>query len=599
MLVFHQEDFRSRFDRLYDIRHDLQLVTKNGLVGFTSTLLASFAITLQHAGAYRKNILRRAGVDPETLKENILTTLRVRFLDVLSLGSLEVVQTCVLLGSYYLYYGRPELSWPICGCGLRVAQALNLHRKLATSDSTSRSPGSQSNEVRKRTWWAVYEIETICSMLYGYPLTISEHDCDVETLDPHADQQNYRPSPLARDSSINVATLLSYKYFMSKLLMIVRAGLTDLYHVHQHPANPGTSSANRTTRLQQLIYQVAELDDRLRHWHQELPPTLRLENVEASASSYHLREEIDADIGASGARFESHIFQLQALALSLAFENARILVHRPLLSYKIIPPAPTDPQGKGMATFPSSAASNPFQRSIQACREAALRTSAVGSTPIFHYASTTYAAAFFGMHLFTAGVTLCILASLAPLSMQSQEAKIGVHRLLEMQLSLKESSNLAAQSHRILKNLADLILQKEKEKMFEFSALEEAAQTVPIVDGWPEHSRKDIGESLPRISDASAATVETQDNASLPATGDLGETSIFNPDYGIIDFDFDENPSVTNMLLDLEQAMYDSSGDTTVPDNGLSNLSSHPTGNDYIEQEGWIWGVDFFPGANG
>lgn len=93
--------------------------------------------------------LNAYGVDPCLLRDNILNTIRTKLLDIVSLGSLEAAQTCVLLGTYYLYHGNPGLAWPVCGCGLRIAQALNLHRKLPLHPSAKRHASGVGGQFTK------------------------------------------------------------------------------------------------------------------------------------------------------------------------------------------------------------------------------------------------------------------------------------------------------------------------------------------------------------------------------------------------------------------------------------------------------------------
>lgn len=469
LLVFHQDEFRHRFAQLYR-DSQVPVTVKQGEVGFTSTLLAVMALALQYIGEYRLQLLSHLKVDAQILQDKIFSTLRTRVLDVVSLGSLEAVQTCILLGSYFLYHGDPGLAWPICGCALRIAQALNLHRRLPLTASTPASGTSKprrSNEVRKRCWWAVYEIETFCSMLYGHPHSILDADCDVEFLDASA-----KPAMSKNPRSFNEplsceTTLLSYKYFMSRLSILIRAALTELYGVNRNSPNGWISGAgDHASRLQVLVEKVTELDNRLSGWASELPSRLQLRSDTPKGPIYESLAEIDEDIGASGEKLESYIFQLQALALKLAYENARILIHRPLLSYKMVSP-PTPDYGTIPAVPARLPNTDPFQSSLLTCRNAALETSRIGSFSIFRLASGTYAVAFIGSHLLTAGVALCILASIDPLSISSQESKIGIHRLLGMQMDLKRRSVLAAQGLEVLQKLTKLVLTKELEKMLQ------------------------------------------------------------------------------------------------------------------------------------
>ncbi|CAI7635735.1 unnamed protein product [Penicillium pancosmium] len=563
ILIFHQDDFRRNWEEMYKLSPQ-DLITKYPNPGFISTFLVVVAIALQYTGSHRQEILRNHKVAHSDLKERILSTIRARLLDIVSLGSLESVQTCVLLGTYYLYHGNPGLAWPVCGCGLRVAQALNLHRKLDTGDMDTRSPETQRlAETRKRCWWAIYEIETFCSMSYGYPHGIKEGDCDVELLDPLATSSGQ--SPATFDSTHQCpASLLSYKYLMSKLSVLIKDILTDIYRISRQGV---TQTENMNSRsLQNLIRKVSRLDDRLREWKKEIPGAL---NPSTNAASYASVEEMDYDIGASGPRFEQHIYQLQALSLELAYENARILLHRPLLAYRVIPRADTENE------TPST---NPLHFSLTACRDAALHTSNLAESPIFLLAADTYAAAFIGIHTFTAGVMLCILTSIEPLSPQSHVSKMGLRRLIKMQTHLKSrtESTLASQGLEILERLTRLVMEKELKEML---ASNSVAEQIP-------RSTTHRIESTIYGNVAQAPTQGQDQVAEFPE-------SIQNEEM----FDFIQDPAMSQALLDFDQVL--SGNDINVPLDPLFPDLAGP-GNGFTQEQAWIWGMDNlqrFPGT--
>lgn len=540
MLLFHQDDFRQRWQQAY--QYSTEQLTKNSQnAGFISTFLMVLAIGLQYAGEHRKSLLDAYGVDTYRLRDNILNTIRTRLLDIVSLGSLEAAQTCVLLGTFYLYHGNPGLAWPVCGCGLRIAQALNLHRKLPLHSSATVGM-RQQYETRKRCWWAIYEIETFCSMSYGYPHSVKDSDCDIELLDPLS-RTSTGHSPTSLDET-QQCSLLSYKYFMSKLSILTKSILTELYGISQDKANYPKSSSD----LHRLAQKVAELDTRLQLWKDNIPPRLQLDRANPPAPTYTSAEEMDKDIGASGPGFENHIYQLQALALALAYENARILVHRPLLSYKMITRNPNS-MGSHM--------------SLQACRDAALSTSRLGLMPIFTLASDTYATAFIGMHTFTAGVTVCILASIEPLTLQSQQSKIGLNQLMSMQMSLKAKSGFAAQGLDILKRLTRLVMKKEAQEILN------PRPTQPTMN---EVSEPAAGPAFPGI------------NESMP-------------------FDYVEDPTMSQALYDFDQGVFSytpvivqanrAAISTDLP-NELSEgaLFSDMGSHGFAQEQAWIWGFD-------
>ncbi|KAJ5335625.1 hypothetical protein N7452_008028 [Penicillium brevicompactum] len=201
------------------------------------------------------------------------------------------------------------------------------------------------------------------------------------------------------------------------------------------------------------------LDDRLEKWKGEIPDPLRLTYF--NHTNYACGEEMDRDIGAAGPGFESHIYQLQALALALAYENARILIHRPLVSFR------TKLYHDQGSVGASDSSKSPALLSLQACRGAAMNTSRIGDSPIFALAAETYAAAFISIHTFTAGVMLCVVTSIETFTPESQESKLGLRRLLSMQAQLKSKSQctLSSQGLEILERLTRLVMEKELKEL--------------------------------------------------------------------------------------------------------------------------------------
>ena len=449
-LIFHQRNFRERFEALY---HGLKHHSKSSSadLGFLGLLLAVFAVSLNHAGDRRTRALISYGMDPGRWKDEILTALKTSLLDIVALGSLEAVQTCILLGSYHLYQGEPELAWPLCGCGLRIAQALNLHRRMNTTSEAS----EHIDSIRRRCWWAVYEIETFCSMLYGFPLSISDPDCDVALLDAHD-----RFSTAVNGKLPGEITLLSYKCAMSELSLIIRGALTDLYGAGRVSIDKQAPSLKSTSGLQNLTKKVTNLDSKLQQWYDSLPIELRVHGIGTSGNLAPLLEPYEST-SAQDKAFERHLFQIQAITLQFAFQNARILIHRPLLSYNKVPQS--DQAGHN-AAHPD----NPVRTSINTCREAGLELSNLIAAPLFKEASNTYAAAFICVHLLTAGITLCIMSSFESLSKESHECKMGVRKIMEAQTLLVSKSIVAEQGLEVLKNLVTLMSKKELDKMLDF-----------------------------------------------------------------------------------------------------------------------------------
>lgn len=562
MLLFHQREFKTSLDKLYAGGHPAtRMAGQQGDVatGYVGVLLATCALSLRYVNPSQKARLADCGTDPESQRERILATLRLRLLDILALGSLEAVQICVLLGSYYLYHGEPELAWPLCGCALRLSQALELHRRPTLRTHTSQVTQSQRNiEARKRCWWAVHEIETFCSMIYGFPLSISDADCDAAPLDPSD------PWSIAADgqsSSSDQPTLLVYKCSMSELSKIVKSAIEGLYgsrHDLSRQASGRPAASEMSTRVQAIVKKVASLDAQLGRWYSQLPAKLRLGKFEVPYFGNLDRREDRGNENnereSSASRFDEQLFQLQALALKLAFENARILVHRPLLSYKVFFSSESSSDTGASRRAPNLA-------SIDVCRDAALQISCAGNTPIFKEASTTYALNFIALHILTAGVTLCIMASLTPLSPESLESKLGVRRLMEMQASLKQESLVASQGLEILRKLSFLVMKKETDTMLIFGAGEndpESTRADSRVDGLASNTGVPKGSNTrpteddpPQPTDPSIPTssfnLATQAcDQETPLFGDQVDTEISG---------FYEDLLMTQTMFDVEQGL--------------------------------------------
>ncbi|KAJ5090287.1 fungal-specific transcription factor domain-containing protein [Penicillium argentinense] len=553
MLIFHQEDFRQKWQTLYD-KSTEDLLGIGPDVAMISTFLLVIAIALQYAGPYRQQLLKAQNVDLTLLKENILTSIRSRLLDIVSIGSIEAVQTCVLLGTYYLYNGIPNLAWPVCGCGLRVAQALSLHRKVPVSEPIS-AQARQKIETRKRCWWAIYEIETFCSISYGYPHGIVDADCNVEPLDP-------LPVPLSPPGTSNNGerqcpdTLLSYKYLMSKLSVFLKNTLIDLYGIGSRPTG-NRKDQTLSFDLREILRKIPSLDKRLQQWKAELPDSLRLD--QSNSKRYLSIDDMDRQIGASGPNFDSHIFQLQALALALAYENARILVHRPLLTYHTKVHAETRNDLAG-------ALGNATRFSVQVCREAAMNTIKIGESPIFDLAADTYAAAFISIHTFTAGVLLCVLTSIEPLTPESHQFKVGLRRLLNMQAHLKSKSQspLSAQGLEILQQLARLVMENE----------------LRAILGPGSESNLQLGGTMHHTSENPLNLNESQ-GSNLADNADL--------EIGAGDSTFADETSIQQALDDLNQ---DSLGDAfDMPlEPFFADFNVPSTG--FTQEQAWIWGLE-------
>jgi hypothetical protein len=86
----------------------------------------------------------------QQLSQDIIKQVEQRFLRIMSSADEEAVQICILLGSFYLFNGRPTAGLGILGSGIKIAQVLRLHREgTLTGISPTRL------ETRRRSWLAL------------------------------------------------------------------------------------------------------------------------------------------------------------------------------------------------------------------------------------------------------------------------------------------------------------------------------------------------------------------------------------------------------------------------------------------------------------
>lgn len=71
------------------------------------------------------------------------------------------------------------------------------------------------------------------------------------------------------------------------------------------------------------------------------------------------------------------------------------------------------------------------------------------------------------MHMFTAGVILCIPATMSPFSYLAHNAKAGVVRIIQMLKRLSNNTPVALQSHTILEELMKVAIKRELDMMLQ------------------------------------------------------------------------------------------------------------------------------------
>lgn len=161
MLLFHEPSLRLRYESLMS----------RGIQSRADSRFSLLLLTIWILGCkyMRQGDATRLGLDAKSFQTAALRHLEANLMFLFEDSELESVQVCVLLGSFYLYAGRPNLGFVVLGSGIRCAFALGLHR-----ESSWPSLAEEVQEERKRVWWALFIFDRFASIVYGHPCGIRE-----------------------------------------------------------------------------------------------------------------------------------------------------------------------------------------------------------------------------------------------------------------------------------------------------------------------------------------------------------------------------------------------------------------------------------------
>ncbi|EEY19045.1 conserved hypothetical protein [Verticillium alfalfae VaMs.102] len=260
MMVFHEDAFRRRFRDL--LRRD-QIAYRDS--NFRWLCLLVVALGAHYAAPQTTHSLYGQ------LSRDLIAVVEARFLQILNCSTLETVQICILLGSFFLFNERPNTGLGISGSGVKIAQVIGLHR-----ESLWKETSDVVREERRRTWWTLEVFDKYAAVSFGRPCIIDDSDCDVGMVS-HRPQEAENP-------------LLLYHTWKFRLYRIMGAFL----------GRRGRSKSLNT---------VQSIHTKMLQWRNELPQELRL-------ASYAAQDE------------QPSLTQLQALNLQLTYDNLQIILHR-------------------------------------------------------------------------------------------------------------------------------------------------------------------------------------------------------------------------------------------------------------------------------
>jgi hypothetical protein len=131
----HEPSFRSQYESLW--------MTPGGTATEDDPLFYCLLNLVLALGCQFSTLFESSIHSGDTFFNRAKTLLGFSIFDV---GTLQVVQALLLMGSYLQSTNRPNRCWNVLGMGIRVAQGLGLHIERGGGDLVER-------ETRRRAWW--------------------------------------------------------------------------------------------------------------------------------------------------------------------------------------------------------------------------------------------------------------------------------------------------------------------------------------------------------------------------------------------------------------------------------------------------------------
>lgn len=436
-MIFHETSFRASAQRIFS--NDSW---ERDELGPVLAVLMVSALGLQcvvHDPSWAGHkLLAEASLGSSVLLDALITEVRIHLLDLLDDCCIETVQVCSLLGTYYIFHASPTLAWSILGLSVRTAYALALH-----CDDDDQDVDPIVAQVRRRNWNHITVADTFAAMVYGRPASL---DAAFSYLHPLQDLDDTRVSaalashPLLApsDHSRVPVTRATFHFLKARLYEIIRQALNRFRVLRlQNPIS--------AEDLASLVQAVQYSRSRLEAWREDLPPIFDCDPDSG-------RESLDSFTGDESLSPEDQTvlrhLSLQSLTLQVTYDSAVIFVHRPLLEYRVaVESRPVVP----------SHLLEVVRESLDLSVNAALRISRV---PVVRL-ETQFSISFVLMNFFTAGVILCIPPTIWPFSAVAHDAKAGTLRIIRASRSLRDVTQIAPHTEKLLTELLRLSLQQE------------------------------------------------------------------------------------------------------------------------------------------
>jgi len=442
MFITHEPSFRQRADRVLSLGSQM---TTTSDADFASLLLMVITLGAQYAGKNPEwksvSLMNDYSIDLAALVPHLVDQVRSHLLDMLEHCQIEAVQTCVLLGTFYMYHGNPNLSWSVLGLAVKAAYALGMHREVDWKGDNILL------QARKRAWGHTYIADTFAAVIYGRPSTVDRNFCDVSHPDECDDTSISTPLRGFLESVNDGKSISKLSYHTQKYVLYdIKAQIISKIYTLRARASFQASRGG----TQKLVRVVQSFDKKLKAWYHQLPPFFtRTKWTTGEESPEDVFETLHETLTDSQELVKEQLI-MQSVALQVLYDYILILLHRPLLEYRM-----SSQNRERQQTL----ANDPFPNSFETCIKAALRISHAPAHKFKYHCPM----ALITMHMFTAGVILCLPATMDPFSALAHKTKGAVVRMIRGFKKLSAQTPVVTQSCAILEELMKVVLSRELE----------------------------------------------------------------------------------------------------------------------------------------
>ncbi|KAF2162135.1 hypothetical protein M409DRAFT_27518 [Zasmidium cellare ATCC 36951] len=249
-------------------------------------------------------------------------------------GNLFVLQASALLSGYYLHWlNRPNEANGVMGATLRMATAHGLHREYSDSHRSNAAGGTVIMsglevpvEIRRRTWWSLYILDSWASITTGRP-SLGRTGDGITILAPRIPEQMNNAQYLASLRLLPIIHNIAFCKIATKV--------QDLLAAHSMIG----------------FDELFALDAELEKWHDDLPPILSdvVERNQQNGRNEHFHGEVKhlspqaPSTSTSKASFDfsqpperdktacPEVLKTPRAIMHWRYQNLRILMHRPIL----------------------------------------------------------------------------------------------------------------------------------------------------------------------------------------------------------------------------------------------------------------------------